>query len=154
DPPGPGGVYIPGARGFLLTWSNAPMGTFALTAKATDDGSASSKSPPITITIKEGPPPTNIPPLVRIAEPANGSKFLSPANIPICAVATDLDGLVTTVEFFNGTNSLGIRTNNPTSAGPRNPFCLVWSNVPPGDYVLTAEATDNAGDSTTSEPVK
>jgi hypothetical protein len=153
DPAGPGGEYMPGARGFFLTWSNAPVGTFALTAKATDNGGATSVSPPISITIKEGPPPTNTPPLVRIAQPENGSKFLAPANIPICALATDSDGLVLTVEFFAGTNSIGIRTNNPMSAGPMNPFCMVWSNVPPGDYVLTAKATDNAGASTKSEPV-
>ena len=42
-----------------------------------------------------------------------------------------------------GTTSLGVRTNNPYSAGPANPFCLTWSNVPPGNYVLTAKATDN-----------
>jgi len=32
---------------------------------------------------------------------------------------------VATVEFFEGTNSIGIRTNNPASAGPMNPFCMV-----------------------------
>jgi hypothetical protein len=60
---------------------------------------------------------------------------------------------VSTVEFFAGKQSLGIKTNNPASAGPQNPFCLVWSNVPPGSYALTALATDNGGASTTSEPV-
>ena len=153
--PGPGGVYPAAARGFFLTWSNASVGTFVLRAKATDDGGVTCVSPSVNITIKEGPPPTNnIPPLVHIAAPAADSKFLSPASIPVCALAIDFDGLVTTVEFFNGTNSLGILTNNPMSSDPRNPFCLVWSNVPPGDYVLTARATDNAGASTISDPVK
>jgi Bacterial Ig domain/Calx-beta domain len=96
---------------------------------------------------------TNIPPEVAIATPLDGAKFIAPANIPICAEARDFDGYVATVEFFADSTSLGITTNNPMSAGPRNPFCLLWSNVPAGDYVLTAKATDNAGDSTVSAPV-
>ena len=156
DPPGPGGVFIPGSRAFFLDWSNAPVGAFAITAKATDNGGASSTSAAINITINQGPPPppTNVPPLVRIAEPMNGATFYAAANIPICAFAYDVDGWVTTVEFFAGTNSLGIRTNNPMSVSPVNPFCLMWSNVPPGEYVLTAKATDNGGASTISDPVK
>src|SRR6185295_15649882 len=34
------------------------------------------------------------------------------------------------------------------------PFWLVWSNVPPGRYVLTAEATDNEGATGLSRPVE
>ncbi len=96
---------------------------------------------------------TNIPPWVEIATPRDGTVFPAPANVPVCALALDPDGYVSTVEFFEGTNSLGVTTNNPFSAGPRNPFCLVWSNVPPGNYVLTAKATDDAGASTISPPV-
>src|SRR5262249_8883892 len=62
-------------------------------------------------------------------------------------------GLVATVEFFAGTNSIGIRTNNPYGAGPVNPFCLVWSNVLAGDYIFTAKASDTNGVSTVSGPV-
>jgi len=38
-------------------------------------------------------------------------------------------------------------------APQNNPFSAVWTNVPAGDYVLTAVATDNAGLQTTSAPV-
>jgi len=96
---------------------------------------------------------TNFPPFVRISTPDDGTSFPAPADIPICADARDLDGFVATVEFFAGTNSIGIRTNNPISTGPANPFCLIWSNVPPGDYILTAKATDNDGLSSVSLPV-
>jgi hypothetical protein len=96
---------------------------------------------------------TNIPPGVHISTPPNGSTFVAPANIPICADAGDIDGYVATVEFFAGNTSIGVRTNNPLGAGPANPFCLVWTNVPAGEYVLTAKATDNGGASTTSDPI-
>jgi hypothetical protein len=153
DPPFPDGTG-PGTRAFFLVWSNAPPGDYVLTAKATDNGGASTVSAPVGISVKQGPPPpTNIPPVVRIQFPQNGATFAAPANIPICAGAYDLDGYVSTVEFFAGDMSLGIRTNNPVAAGPMNPFCLIWTNVPPGNYVLTAKATDNGGASTTSAAV-
>ncbi len=153
DPPFPVGI-LPGTRGFFLTWSNPVPGNYVLTAKATDDGGASTVSGPVNIAVHQGPPPTNTPPVVKITLPANGATFFTPVDVPICASAYDLDGYVATVEFFAGAQSLGVKTNNPASAGPMNPFCLVWSNVAPGSYALTAVATDNGGASTVSEPVK
>ncbi len=98
---------------------------------------------------------TNAPPTVSIVSPANGATFLAPANILISAYAADRDGQVATVEFFEGTNSLGIRTNYPPgSMRMDNPFVLQWSNVPPGNYVLTAIATDDRGATGRSEPVR
>ena len=98
---------------------------------------------------------TNRPPVVAIVRPLDGSVFLAPADIPIVAQARDDDGRVVSVEFFEGDNSLGLVTNNPAALTPaRPPFHLIWSNVPPGHYVLTAEATDNDGASTRSRPVE
>jgi len=152
DPPFPDG-FLPGSRAFFLTWSNPAPGSYALTAKATDNGGATSVSDPVDITVQTAPPPTNKPPFVKISEPSNGATFFTPVDVSICANAYDLDGYVATVEFFAGSMSLGIKTNNPASAGPMNPFCLVWSNVPPGSYTLVAVATDNDGASTKSDPV-
>ncbi|HWX19817.1 MAG TPA: Ig-like domain-containing protein [Candidatus Binatia bacterium] len=149
DPPGVNGVVGPV---WFLTWSNPAPATYALTAVATDNGGASTTSDPVKITVNPGPPP-NIPPTVSILTPTNGATFFTPVNIPICADARDADGYVATVEFFAGTNSLGVKTNNPMSAGPMNPFCLVWSNAPAGSYPLTAVATDNGGASTVSAAV-
>jgi hypothetical protein len=96
---------------------------------------------------------TSGPPFVRITLPNDGAIFQAPANIPICADAGEPGGIVATVEFFEGTTSIGIRTNNPYGAGPMNPFCLVWSNVLAGDYILTAKATDTNGVTALSDPV-
>ena len=86
---------------------------------------------------------TNFPPHVRIVSPLNGAKFAAPANIVLIAHAEDIDDQVATVEFFAGTDSLGIKTNLPV-ANLIGPFVLTWSNVLAGDYSLTAEATDSA----------
>ncbi|HEX4644787.1 MAG TPA: Ig-like domain-containing protein, partial [Verrucomicrobiae bacterium] len=129
---------------FFLTWSNAVAGSYDLTAVATDNGGATGTSGPVSITVLTNlpPPPTNIPPHVEIVTPLNGASFFAFANISIAASAHDLDGYVSTVEFFENGTSLGIRTNNPMAANPVNPFQLVWSNAPPGNYTLTAIATD------------
>jgi hypothetical protein len=104
--------------------------------------------------IRDNDTPPNRPPVVRLIKPEDGDVFRAPADIRLAALARDFDGYVTTVEFFEGTNSLGIVTNHPTADSVRcPPFTLVWSNVPPGKYVLTAVATDNGGASTDSRPV-
>ena len=89
--------------------------------------------------------PDNIPPSVSITSPANGDSFAQMSNITITANATDSDGNITKVEFYQGTTKLG----EDTSA----PYSFTWNNVPTGNYVLTAKATDNTGDTTTSSPV-
>ena len=61
--------------------------------------------------------------------------------------------LVRTVQFFAGTNSIGVVTNSQTRSpippSSETPFYLAWSNVLAGDYTLTAVATDSAGNTAT-----
>jgi hypothetical protein len=165
DPPGVNGVT---GLVYLFNWLNPSPGNYPLTAVATDNGGASTTSDAVNITVLQGPP-TNIPPVVRIISPANGSVFRSPINIPLFAFANDPDGFVTSVEFFAGTNSLGLGQRvpvvTPLAGGglviggpvppiyPTNLFFLIWSNAPVGTDALTAVATDNGGLSTTSAPV-
>lgn len=84
-------------------------------------------------------------PVVSITSPSNGATFTSPASITINANASDSDGSVAKVEFFNGSTKLG----EDTSA----PYAFSWTNVSAGTYTLTAKATDNAGASATSAAV-
>ena len=79
----------------------------------------------------------NTPPAVSLSSPANGANFTAPANLTLAAAATDSDGSVTQVEFFNGPASLGVDTTAP--------YSFAWNNVPAGGYTLTARATDNSG---------
>lgn len=107
----------------------------------------------VTIIDDVTPPPTNIPPSVHIYTPTNHSVFFAPANIFIGAEAVDKDGYVATVEFFENGISLGVKTNNPLAMNAINPFFINWTNVPLGEYDLTALATDNKGASTLSSAV-
>jgi hypothetical protein len=145
---------------FCLVWSNAPAGTYTLTAEATDNGGASTLSPPIKVMVAERPPPpTNYPPTVRITSPPNGAVFPSPANIPIFAYARDPDDAVMSVEFFDGRTSLGFGSNlccvapSTDPRCPTNVFTLIWSNAPLGEHTLIAKATDAVGLAGVSGPV-
>jgi len=84
-------------------------------------------------------------PLVAITAPTSGATFLTPVNIAIAATASDNDGGVTVVEFFEGATKLGEDTTAP--------YTFAWNNVSPGTYTLTAVATDNSSLASTSSPV-
>ncbi len=94
-----------------------------------------------TVTVRAA---SNMPPTVSVTSPADGATFVSPANVTIQAAASDADGIVVKVSFFNGSGSVGTDTAVPYSAKV---------TLYPGTYVLMAVATDNAGASTTSSPV-
>jgi chitodextrinase len=84
-------------------------------------------------------------PVVSITSPANNATFNAPASIAIQANATDSDGSIAKVEFFNGGSKLG----EDASA----PYSFTWANVAAGTYTLTAKATDNANGAATSAAV-
>jgi chitinase len=92
-----------------------------------------------------GSTPGNQAPSVNITSPANNATFTSPANVTITASASDADGSVTKVEFYNGGAKLGEATASP--------YSYTWSNVANGTYTFTAKATDNGGAVSTSAAV-
>jgi hypothetical protein len=94
------------------------------------------------------------PPCITNDPPCLAPCFLVGPTVTICADARDEDGYVDYVEFFAGTNKFGARTNCLPCASIQNPFCFTWLNVPPGEYSLTAKATDNHGAATVSELVR
>ena len=87
----------------------------------------------------------NAAPSVSITSPANGATYTALASVVINATATDSDGTVSKVEFFQGSTLLGTDTTSP--------YSFTWSNVGSGSYSLTARATDNVGATRTSAPV-
>ena len=86
----------------------------------------------------------NSPPTVTLTQPADGASFTAPATISLSATASDTDGTVSKVEFFNGVTKLGEDTTAP--------FGFTWSGVGAGSYTLTARATDDLGATATSAP--
>jgi hypothetical protein len=87
----------------------------------------------------------NRPPLVDLIRPTVGETFVEQQTLPLMATASDSDGIVTRVDFHDGTTPLGSVTNAP--------FDFTWLAPTVGVHSLTAVATDNGGLSATSAPV-
>jgi chitinase len=84
----------------------------------------------------------NVAPTTSITSPANNASFTAPASITINASASDSDGTISKVDFYNGTTLLNTDTSSP--------YSFSWTNVAAGTYSLTVKATDNGGATTTS----
>ncbi|MBC7390579.1 MAG: carbohydrate-binding protein [Opitutaceae bacterium] len=88
------------------------------------------------------PTPTNISPTVSLTSPSNNTTYSAPANVNLSANASDANGTISKVEFYNGTTKLGEDLSSP--------YTYSWTGVGAGTYAITAKATDNAGSVTTS----
>ena len=87
----------------------------------------------------------NVAPVINITEPITGNQYNAGRNISFQVNATDKDGKVVKVEFYNN----GIKLAQATAA----PYLYIGQTVEAGNYILTAKATDNLGASTTSATV-
>jgi glucose/arabinose dehydrogenase/plastocyanin len=133
---------------FLGATNNTPYtvtatfaaGGHALSAVATDIGGLSTTSSVVNILVSV----PNDPPSVTITNPPNNSTLSGSANFAIGASATDSDGTVTNVQFFDGAALLGNDATSPYSLSVRPPL---------GPHTLTAVAYDNLGATGTSAPV-
>jgi plastocyanin len=79
----------------------------------------------------------DLPPAISITNPADGATFSAPASFTLAATASDSDGTVTNVQFFQGATSLG----NVAAS----PYTTPVNNLAAADYTFSAVATDNAG---------
>jgi chitinase len=129
------------ASPYSFSWTNVAVGTYSLTTKATDNQGAVTTSAIVSITVNG----SNTPPTTSITSPSNGASFTAPASVTINASASDANGTITRVEFFQGSTKLGEDTSSP--------YSLAWTNVSAGSYNLTTKATDNAGATSTSSVV-
>jgi fibronectin type 3 domain-containing protein len=122
---------------YSVNWVNVSSGQYVLTAVATDDSSLSTTSAPVHLTINN--------PIVSLTSPAQDEAFAEFEDIPLIASASDANGAIVLVEFFQGATKLG---EDATA-----PYAMTWSGAAPGVYVLTAVATDINSVVTTSTPV-
>jgi gliding motility-associated-like protein len=125
---------------FTFTIASAQAGTYSITARASDNLSATTTSSPVTINVTS---PANVPPTVTVTAPANNATFPAGSTVNVAATATDPDGTIARVEFFNGSTKLGEDITLP--------YTFSITNALAGSYSITARATDNSGASTTSQ---
>jgi hypothetical protein len=130
---------------FEYDWMPTAVGTYALTARATDNGGATATSAAVPVPVSQ---PGNVPPSVTLADPIVSGP--APATLTLAAVASDSDGSVQGVEFFDGSTQLGAGT---LRAGTADTWELVLPNRAAGALNVFARATDNANGATDT-PVK
>ena len=87
----------------------------------------------------------NLSPSISISSPSDNAAFKEGEDINISTIASDLDGSITIVEFFDGLAKIGEDTTAP--------FSLVWSGVSIGSHQITAMAADNTDAKSTSEAI-
>jgi hypothetical protein len=85
-------------------------------------------------------------PTVAITSPANNSVFPDTAKITIVATASDTLGSIALVEFFVADN---VKIGEATAS----PYSMLWENIAPNSYSLTAVATNDQGHKRTSNKV-
>jgi hypothetical protein len=124
--------------------SNATDKTMHFVVAVTDNGSPSLTSYRRVIIVGNANG-AGTSPVVNITSPANNSSANLGTDINLAATATDADGTVSKVEFFNGTTLLGTDITSP--------YTFSWTPTSAGNYSITAKATDNIGNTTTSSSV-
>jgi len=122
---------------FMYNWTSVPSGNYTITAKVTDNDGAVTTSAAVNLIVNSAP-------TVSITSPANHAMVTPWSNVVVNANASDPDGTITQVDFYQGTTLI---TTDTTS-----PYSVSW-NVASGSYTLTAKATDNRGVITTSSAV-
>ena len=126
---------------YSYSWTGVAAGSYTLTALSTDNLGATTTSASVSITVTTVTVP-NQAPTVNLTSPTNNSSANAPATIAIAANASDADGTISKVDFYNGTTLLYSDNSSP--------YSYSWSNVAAGTYNITAKATDNSDASTTS----
>jgi len=126
---------------FEFAVGNLAAGTYRFFARAADNAGLTADSASVSVAVIT----PNVAPSVALSAPTEGANYTAPATINLAATAVDSDGTVAKVEFFRD----GVKLGEDIVA----PYEFTWTSVPPGTYLLTARATDNAGTSATSSAV-
>jgi len=93
---------------FSIAWQGVAAGTYAVTATATDYAGGSSTTQPLTIVVNGAP---------AVSLTSNGTSFVAPASVVLSAMASDQDGSIARVEFYQSAKARRIR------------HCAIWMDV-------------------------
>ena len=85
-------------------------------------------------------------PAVSISSPTNESSYEAPATVTLTADASDADGVVSKVEYFNGDTKIGESLSAP--------WPVSFECTKAGTYEITAVVTDNLNAVTSSSVLK
>jgi len=99
-------------------------------------------------------------PVVSITYPFSGWKRVAGSDWSIQATASETNGTISKVEFYNNATTLLGTATIPTSTsggtttyGVGNTYSIAWNKIPAGNYNLTAKAYDSNGNTAISAAV-
>ena len=127
-----------------VLFQGVPLGVPPGLLNAADNALVMNQTAPIVAAFR-GPATVTLPPRVTVLPPAAGAVVPAGTNLLLTVNATDPDGKVVRVDYYEGTNRLA-STKSP-------PFRARWPQAPVGQHLVFAVAMDNAGASTISDPV-
>ncbi|MDD3179848.1 MAG: Ig-like domain-containing protein [Opitutaceae bacterium] len=128
---------------YNATWTPTGLGTYSITAKATDNDGNVTTSAAVTVTAVD---PSSSGPTVAISSPASLSYYTVGTPINLTATASSSGGSIDSVEYFaNG---------EPLGTSSLAPYKFIWTPGSSGVYALTAIAKDKIGNLTTSAAVQ
>ena len=137
---GPSTVSFADSQSLTTTVSNLVSGIYKfelfLTASNTTVKDA------VYVNVQNG---SNGLPSVSITSPDDGDVFVLGDTVEITASASDFDGTIAKVEFYQGNTKLGEDSTQP--------YTFSWSNPAVDSYSITAKAIDNDAGTATSSPI-
>jgi len=140
-------IGSPVAASFLVQ-GLSPLTTYSMKVRAKDAaGNVSALSTLLPVTTAQAP---NVLRLVSLNAPVDNTFLTLPASLTLSAGATDPDGFVAKVEFFDRSYKLG---EVLSASAPPDTFTLPVAFTTPGAHLLFARATDNRNGTTDSAPV-
>ena len=100
---------------YSYVWNNVQPGTYTMTAQAIDSNGVTAVSEPLTLTVTQTSSPAT-PPVVALTSPVSGSTFSGVSNISLAASASEANGTISQVRFYNGSIPLSyVGTGSPYS---------------------------------------
>jgi hypothetical protein len=127
------------AAPYSFTWQNVPAGNHLVIGRAIDNVGATRDSSPRFLTVTGGAP-GNKPPTVSMN--VTPDTITLPGSVTLTATATDADGTITRVVFYDGHHKIAELTTPP--------YTYIWQDPAPGNHLLSAHAIDNDGAEVTS----
>lgn len=79
----------------------------------------------------------SIAPTVTITSPVDNLQLETATSLLITAEATDTDGTITNVAFYDGSQLIGLATEAP--------YAIQWNAITQGSHIISVKATDNSG---------
>lgn len=122
---------------YIATWTPTALGSYTISAQATDNDGNVTNSAQVSVTVVLQPPPT-----VSVTGPSSGTILTVGSSVTVSATASSPFGTIKQVQFFSGGALIGTVTTPP--------YSVSFTPTSTGIYNFTAVATDNSNATTTS----